>query len=54
MMEFRIYDDVGCLAYMGRNWEYAQRYLDYLVRTLPNPPRLEIHDVPVKSVQGLV
>ncbi len=50
MMEFRLYDDEGRLAYMGRNWEYARRYLDYLVRTLPDPPSLEIYNVPSPEV----
>lgn len=42
MFCFELYDDFGILVYMGSNWEYARRYLDYLVRTLPDPPRLVI------------
>ncbi len=45
-MIFRIYDDCGVLAYEGQNWEYARQYLDYLVKTLPDPPRLEITAYP--------
>lgn len=54
MMEFRLYDDCGVLAYIGHNWEYTRRYLDYLVRTLPDPPRLEIHNVSAKFVPSPV
>lgn len=54
MWKFRLYDDNGVLVYLGYNWEYTRRYLDYLVRTLPDSPRLEIHYVSAKFVPSPV
>lgn len=50
-MIYRIYDDTGALAYMGRYWPYVRRYLDYLCRTLPDPPSLEVK--PETCMEGL-
>ncbi len=54
MFVFELYDDSGLLAYVGRNWDYARRYLDYLVRTLPDPPQLVIRWEAVKPCQAPV
>lgn len=45
MMEFRLYANDGRLVYVGYNWEYTRRYLDYLVRTTPDPLCLKIRSV---------
>lgn len=42
MLTYRLYDDCGVLVYQGHSWEFTRRYLDYLVKTLPDPPMLVI------------
>ncbi len=51
MFVFELYDDSGLLAHVGHNWDYARRYLDYLVRTCPDPPQLVIRQETVKPCQ---